>query len=364
MFDPGDTPAENAQFLVFCAAMISAVYKHAPLLRAVVASASNDHRLGANEAPPAIISIFLGAELNEIMEAIVKDGSVKSKKGTLNVGVDVLPPIPLHSGDRNRTSPMAFTGNRFEFRAVGSNQSIAGPMVAMNTIMAEALDEAATMLEKADTSSAKKLGAAVEKYLKKVWKECSSVVFNGDGYADAWHKEADKRGLPNFKTAADALPVLKDKIYVDLFKKYKVLSARELASRYEVYAEQYIASVNVESNLVIEMARTIIFPAAIRYQSELAGSLASLKAIGVEADHDTIDQITALIKSVQNAVAELQALKAEEANGKSVEDHCKFIKDDLLPKMVEIRGYVDALEGLVADDLWPLPTFQEMLYIK
>jgi len=364
MFDPGDTPAENAQFLVFCAAMISAVYKHAKLLRAVVASASNDHRLGANEAPPAIISIFLGDELNEIMEAIVSDSSIKSKKGTLHVGVDVLPPIPKHSGDRNRTSPMAFTGNRFEFRAVGSNQSIAGPMVAMNTIMAEALDEAATMLEKADTSTPKKLGAAVEKYVKKIWKDCSSVVFNGDGYSDSWHKEAKKRGLPNLKTTADALAVLKDKSYTDLFKKYKVLSARELDSRYEVYVEQYIASVNVESNLVVEITKTIIFPAAVRYQGELANSLASLKAIGVDADHETINKVTDLVKKLQDSVAELEALKDSETSMVDVEKHSAFIRDEVLPKMAEIRGYVDQLEGLIADDLWPLPTFQEMLYIK
>ncbi len=364
LFDPGDTPAENAQFLVFCAAMISAVHKHAKLLRAVVASASNDHRLGANEAPPAIISIFLGDELNEIMEAIVSDSSITSKKGTLSVGVDVLPPIPKHSGDRNRTSPMAFTGNRFEFRAVGSSQSIAGPMAAMNTIMAEALDEAATMLEEADTSTPASLGAAVEIYVKKVWGECSSVVFNGDGYSDSWHEEAASRGLPNLKTTADALTVLKDESYTDLFKKYAVLSERELESRYEVYAEQYIASVNVESNLVVEMAKTIVFPAAIRYQGELAASLANLKAIGVDADHDTINSVTGLVKSLQDSVTELETLKASEAEMEDPALHSMFIRDEILPKMVEIRGFVDGLEGLIADDLWPLPTFQEMLYIK
>lgn len=364
LFDPGDTPAENAQFLVFCTAMISAVFKHSKLLRAVVASASNDHRLGANEAPPAILSIFLGTELTEVIESIVSGGSVKSKKGTLNVGVDVIPPIPKHSGDRNRTSPMAFTGNRFEFRAVGSSQSIAGPLTAMNTIMAEALDEAATVLEKSDTSTDKKLGAAVEKYIKQVWKECSNIVFNGDGYSDAWHAEAEKRGLPNLKTTADALPVLKDKAYADLFKKYKVLSKRELDSRYEVYCEQYVASVNVESNLVVEIAQTVIFPAAIRYQGELATSLASLKAIGVETDHDTIDKVTALIKGVQDSVADLKALKEKEETIKGIEKHCLFIKDEILPKMLEVRGYVDELEGTVADDLWPLPTYQEMLFIK
>ncbi len=364
LFDPGDTPSENAQFLVFCTAMISAVYKHSKLLRAVVASASNDHRLGANEAPPAIISVFLGAELNEIMESIVSGGSVKSKKSTLSVGVDVLPPIPKHSGDRNRTSPMAFTGNRFEFRAVGSSQSIAGPMVAMNTIMAEALDEAASFLEAADTSTPEKLGAAVEGYVKKVWKECSSVVFNGDGYSDNWHVEAAKRGLPNLKTTADALSVYLEKTCSDLFEKYGVLSERELHSRYEVYAEQYVASVNVESNLVVEMAKTMIFPASVRYQGELAGSLANLKAIGIDADHDTVVMVTGLIKDLQDSVAVLEDLKAKEHEAGDVQAHCLFIKDKILPQMLVIREKVDALEGVVADNLWPLPTFQEMLTIR
>ncbi|MEJ8473810.1 glutamine synthetase III [Roseibium algae] len=364
LFDPGDTPAENAQFLVFCTAMISAVYKHAKLLRSVVASASNDHRLGANEAPPAILSIFLGDELNEIMEAIVNGDTVTSKKSTLSLGVDVIPTIPKHSGDRNRTSPMAFTGNRFEFRAVGSNQSIAGPMVAMNTIMAEALDEAASHLEASDTSTPEKLGGAVEGYIKKVWGECSSVVFNGDGYSDDWHEEAARRGLPNLKTTADAVGVLLEPKYTELFGKYGVLSERELHSRYEVYAEQYIASVNVESNLVVEMAKTIVFPAAVRYQGELASSLASLKAIGIEADHTTISEITDLIKKLQGGIATLEALKSAEHDQGEVAAHCLFIKDKILPQMLDIRGVVDALEGLIADDLWPLPTFQEMLYIK
>lgn len=364
LFDPGDTPAENAQFVVFCAAMISAVYKHAKLLRSVVASASNDHRLGANEAPPAILSVFLGTELNEVMESIVNGSPITSKRVPLNLGVDVLPSIPKDSGDRNRTSPMAFTGNRFEFRAVGSNQSIAGPMVAMNTIMAEALDEAATLLEAADTSNTEKLGAAVASYVKKVWGECSNVVFNGDGYADEWQTEAAKRGLPNLVTTPDALGVLKEQTYIDLFDKYDVLSERELDSRYEVYAEQYISAVNVESNLVAEIAKTMVFPAAVRYQGQLASSLASLKAIGVETDHNTISKVTDLIRNLQDSVAELEALKASEHDAESVAAHCFMIKDDVLPKMLEVRGYVDALEAIVADDLWPLPTYQEMLFIK
>jgi glutamine synthetase len=234
----------------------------------------------------------------------------------------------------------------------------------MNTIMAESLDYCAGILEKADTSTPAKLGKAVEKIVKDVWKECADIVFNGDGYSEAWHKEAEKRGLPNLKTSADALPEIKTPAVIDLLKKYNVLSKRETISRYEVYAEQYIASVNVESNLVIEMVRTLIFPAAVRYQNELATSLANLKTSGVETDHNTIDVVTDLIKSLQDSTAELVELKEKEHSAKNIEKHCEFIRDEVLPKMLEIRSYVDQLEGYVADDLWPLPTYQEMLFIK
>ncbi len=362
LFDPGDTPSENAQFLVFCAAMIKATYKWSKLLRVAVASAANDHRLGANEAPPAIISVFLGDELTEIFEAIASGKAPKSKRGTLHVGVDVLPPIPKHAGDRNRTSPMAFTGNRFEFRAVGASMSIAGPLVVLNTILAEQLDEAATLLEKADTSNDKKLGVAVEKYVRSVWQECAAVVFNGDGYSEAWHKEAAKRGLPNLKATPDALPVLKDKAVIDLFSKYKVLSKREVESRYEVYSEQYVKTSKLEANLVLEIARTLIFPAAIRYQSELATSLANLKAVGIEPDHNTLNVVTGLIKNLQDSVNDLIELLGEHAS--SIAAECKHMREKVLPKMLEVRSHADQLEGLVADDLWPLPTYQEMLFIK
>ncbi|MEM1209612.1 MAG: glutamine synthetase III [Planctomycetota bacterium] len=364
LFDPGDTPAENAQFLIFCCAMIESVFKHSKLLRSVVASASNDHRLGANEAPPAILSIFLGDELTQAMTAIAEGGSVTAKKQDMKVGVDVLPPIPKHSGDRNRTSPMAFTGNRFEFRAVGSNQSIAGPLIAMNAIMAEALNGFADKLEAAGSTDPKAVGDVVAGIVKDVWGACSQVVFNGDGYSDEWHAEAETRGLPNLKTTADALPILKTKEAEELFDSLNILSPRELESRYEVYAEQYIASVNVESNLVIEMVRTVIFPAAVRYQSELATSLANLKAVGIEPDQETLKTVTELIGKLQDDTNALVALKTKEEGMDDMEAHCYFLKDEVLPKMLEVRGYADELEGLVADDLWPLPTYQEMLFAK
>jgi len=220
------------------------------------------------------------------------------------------------------------------------------------------------MLEASDTSTPELLGKAVSDYVKKVWTQCSSVVFNGDGYSDEWQAEAARRGLPNLVTTPDAVGVIKEQRYTDLFAKYGVLSERELDSRYEVYAEQYVHAVNVESNLVVEMARTMVLPAAVRYQGELASSLANLKAIGIESDHTTILQVTDLIGSLQDSVAELVALKANENDAADVSAHCHFVKDLILPKMLEIRKAVDALEDIVADDLWPLPTYQEMLFIR
>jgi len=364
LLDPGDTPHENAQFLVFCAAVIRAVYRYQGLLRAVVASAGNDHRLGANEAPPAIISVFLGDQLTDVFEQIKKGGAKKSKKaGMMTVGVDMLPPIPKHAGDRNRTSPFAFTGNRFEFRAVGSNQSIAGPLVAMNTIVAESLDYCATQLEKATKGKADKLNAAVQKLLADIMKESGSIIFNGDGYSEEWHAEAEKRGLLNLKTTPDALPYLQNKEVIKLLDKYDVLSPRELKSRYEVYTEQYIGTVAVEAKLTVEIASTMIFPAAVRYQNELASTCANLKAVGYEFDTDTLDDVTGLVKSLQNAIAALKKAMAHEG-GKTPASHAKQACEKILPAMLEVRKYADELEHIVADDLWPLPTYQEMLFIK
>ena len=363
LLDTGDTPHANAQFLVFCAAVIRAVSKHAPLLRAVVASAGNDHRLGANEAPPAIISIFLGDQLTDVFEQIKKGGARTSKKrGTLAIGVDVLPPLPKDAGDRNRTSPFAFTGNRFEFRAVGSSQSIAGPLVAMNTIVAYSLDYIATELEKTTKGDEKKLNAAIQKVIKDILAEHGNVIFNGDGYSEAWHQEAAKRGLPNMKTAVDALPSLTGKEVLSIFSKYKVLSKREMESRLEIYLEQYCMTVGVESNLVVEMAKTIIYPAATRYQGELAATAASLTAIGQKPDTTILDGLTEAINGLQKSVAALEKVKEHEA--KTMLSEAKHACEKILPAMLEVRKYADELENLVADDLWPLPTYQEILFIK
>jgi glutamine synthetase len=364
LLDPGETPHSNAQFLLFCAAVIRAVHKHQGLLRAVVAHAGNDHRLGANEAPPAIISIFLGDQLTDVFEQIRKGGAKKSiKGGELTVGVDVLPPLPKDAGDRNRTSPFAFTGNKFEFRAVGSNQSIGGPLVAMNTIVAESLDYCATRLEKETGGKPEKLNKALQALLTEIMKEHGAIIFNGDGYTEAWHEEAEKRGLLNLKTTPDALPQLVKSETKKLFEKYGVLSARELESRYEIYLEQYIKTCSTEARLTYEIAQTMVFPAAIRYQNELASTCANLKLVGYEFDTDTLDQVTALVKKLQDSCAELRDLISHpHASDKlKAAKHCR---DDVLPAMLEVRRAVDALEGVVADDLWPLPTYQEMLFIK
>jgi len=363
LLEPGDTPHENMQFLVFCAAVIRAVHKYSNLLRAVVATANNDHRLGANEAPPAIISIFLGDQLTDVFDQI-KTGVAKTSKakGTLTVGVDTLPVLPKDAGDRNRTSPFAFTGNKFEFRAVGSSQSLAGPLVSLNTIVAESLDYIATELEKATGGDTGKLNAAVQKLLQDIITKHGAVIFNGDNYTASWHEEAEKRGLPNLKTCIDALPVLAAPEISQLFDKYGVLSPRELQSRHDIYVEQYIKTISTEAKLVVEIARTMIFPAAVRYQNELATTCTNLKALGYTFDTDTLDEITRLVKGLQDSTTAVEKSLAHHGGG--LLDEAKHYCKSVLPAMLKVREFADKLEGYVADDLWPLPTYQEMLFIK
>lgn len=363
LLEPGATPHSNMQFLVFCAAVIRAVHKYSALLRAVVATANNDHRLGANEAPPAIISIFLGDQLSDVFEQIKKGGATSSKQaGTLTVGVDTLPTLPKDAGDRNRTSPFAFTGNKFEFRAVGSSQSIGGPLVALNTIMAESLDYLATELEKATGGDQGKLPAAVQKLLLDVTTKHGAVIFNGDGYSQAWHDEAEKRGLPNLKTCVEALPQLASAEAVALFEKYGVLSQRETESRRDIYLEQYVKTVLTEARLTIEISRTLIFPAAVRYQNQLATTCTNLKQLGYTFDTDTLDEITKLVKGIQDGASSVEKALAHHSSG--LLDEAKHCCHTVLPAMLKVREFADKLEGLVADDLWPLPTYQEMLFIK
>ena len=364
LLDPGDTPHDNAQFLVFCAAVIRAVYKYQGLLRAVVASAGNDHRLGANEAPPAIMSIFLGDQLTDVFDQI-KAGAASSsiEKSTLTVGVDVLPPLPKDAGDRNRTSPFAFTGNRFEFRAVGSHQSIAGPLVAMNTIVAESIDYCATTLEEATRGKPGALHGAVQALLTEIINECSPIIFNGDGYSGAWHADAAERGLLNLKTSVEALPCLLSREVGELFAKYDVLSERELHSRFETYVEQYCMTVQVEAKLTVKMAKTMIIPAALRYQNEIASTCANLKVLEYPFDTDLLDDVSTATKSLRDSLALLEGAMGDGIPASPI-DAARHGCEVIVPAMHAVREFADEVEGLVADDLWPLPTYQEMLFIR
>jgi glutamine synthetase len=362
LLDPGDTPHENAQFLVFCGAVIRAVHKYSGVLRAAVATANNDFRLGANEAPPAIISIFLGAQLADVFDQIKAGGAKTSKaRGTLEIGVDTLPKLPMDAGDRNRTSPFAFTGNRFEFRAVGSSMSVSGPLIALNTALAESLDYCAGKLEAA-VSGGKPLNAAIQALLQEIITQHGAVVFNGDGYTAEWHAEAEKRGLPNYKTSVDALQVLTQPDVVALFDKYKVLTPRELHSRYDIFMEQYVKTVNVEQKVAIKLAKTAILPAALRYQKELAETAAAVKAAGSTPDTKTLATVSDLIGKLTTATSELESAAAHHSDGVLAE--AKHLRDAVLPAMLKVRDVVDTLEGVLADDLWPLPSYQEMCFIK
>ena len=358
---PGDTPHENAQFLVFCGAVIRAVHKFGGLLRVSVASATNDHRLGANEAPPAIVSIFLGDQLADVFEQIAKGAATSSKgKGTMIIGVDTLPHLPTDPGDRNRTSPFAFTGNRFEFRAPGSGQTINVPMIVLNTIMADSLDHIATALEKA-VADGEDFDGAVQSLLTDIITEHGAVVFNGDGYSENWQVEAAERGLPNLRTTLDALPELITAQSVQLFEKYGVFNERELHSRYEVRLEQYALIIGVEAKLALEIGLTVILPAAIRYQTELAQSVVALTAAGVDADTALLREVSTPIAALRSGLSALKAALGCNVEGSFAE--ALHARDEVLPAMALVRSAADALEDIVADDLWPLPTYQEMLYI-
>ena len=362
LFVPGDTPHENAQFLVFCAATIRAVHLYGGLLRASVASASNDHRLGANEAPPAIISIFLGDQLADIFDQIAKGSLTSSKgKGTMHIGVDTLPVLPTDPGDRNRTSPFAFTGNRFEFRAPGSLQTVAAPMVTINTIMADSLDYCANELEAA-VAAGTDFDEAVQTLLTKIITEHGTVVFNGDGYSAAWPIEAEKRGLKNLKTTLDALPELITPEALALFSKYGVFNEREQHSRYEIGLEQYTLTVGVEARLTAEIGSTVILPAAVRYQTELATNVAALKAAGVDADTSALEAVSAPLGELRSALATLKSALSAHGGDTALEEG-EHARDALLPAMAAVRAAADTLEDIVADDLWPLPTYQEMLFM-
>ena len=367
LLNPGDTPHDNAQFLVFCVAVMRAVAKYPELLRVTVASAGNDHRLGANEAPPAIMSIFLGDQLQDVMDQL-EAKALKSTKmgGQMELGVTVLPKLPRDAGDRNRTSPFAFTGNKFEFRAVGSSFSIAGPNTVLNTIVAESLDFIATRLEAA-TKGGDDLNKAMADLLPTIVRDSKKVVFNGDGYSDDWQHEAERRGLPNLKTAVDAFPAIIDPQSVELFAKYKVFTDKELHARYVIFCESYLKTIIIESNMMVMMARTMILPAAIRYQGEVATTVVALKNADVHqlagGAAETLDELSDVVAKFQDATKALDKAANHHADGDAYV-HAKYCRDEVVPKMQTLRTLGDKLETLVADDLWPLPTYREMLFIK
>jgi len=364
LLDPGDTPEENLQFLAFCGAVIRGVHLYGPLMRAVIATASNDHRLGANEAPPAIMSVYLGSQLEDIFNQI-KDGNLtgSSHKGQMHLGVDTLPPLTKDAGDRNRTSPFAFTGNRFEFRAVGSSQSVSGPLIALNTMMADSLNWISDQLE-SKLSGGSDIGSGVQAVLKDIMEKHGAAVFGGNGYSEEWHKEAvEQRGLLNIPTTADALPHLKSDSIKQLFESTGVLSPTELLSRYEVYAEQYILSIEVEAKLVVDMAKTLIYPAVLRHLNEAAGAIANLSDVGIDMDKAPIEKVAGLAKSLLESASKLEEASSKHDFG-STEDHMQFCAGTVRDLMNEVRAAADDLEGEIADDLWPLPTYEEMLFIK
>jgi glutamine synthetase len=361
LLDPGSTPHENLQFLLFCGAVIRGVHQYGPLMRAAIATASNDHRLGANEAPPAIISVYLGSQLEDVFSQI-RSGSLQgsAKAALMSLGVDTLPDLNKDPGDRNRTSPFAFTGNRFEFRAVGSGQSVAGPLVVLNTILADSIQWIADQLEQR-LQSGLPLEEAAFAVLQRTMEENGAVVFGGDGYSAEWHQIAvEQRGLENLRTSADALPVLQRPEIRALFDRMGVLSAVELESRFEVYAEQYNLAIDVEAKLVLRIARTQIYPAVMASLEQLAGSIAVQESLGLVVDRSLLEQMAALTQQLLSACEGLQ--EALEATPADAHQHLRHCADVLLPLMSGVRGAVDALEMLVDDEQWPLPTYQEMLF--
>jgi glutamine synthetase len=363
LLDPGKTPHANLQFLIFCAAVIRGVHCFGPLLRAVIATASNDHRLGANEAPPAIISVYLGSQLEDVYNQI-KSGHLEgsAEAALMSLGVDTLPELNKDPGDRNRTSPFAFTGNRFEFRAVGSGQSVAGPLVALNTILADSLQWIGDRLEE-QLSSGAPLQEAAFAVLKRTMDEHGAVVFGGDGYSSEWHRKAvEERGLENLRTSADALPVLERPEIRDLFQRQGVLTPVELESRFEVYAEQYILAIEVEARLALRIARTQIYPVAMQSLERLSRSLRDQEAIGIQTDRGlaaTIADLNSKLVQRSSALEEALAHPPHDTHG-----HLRHCSDTLMSLIGSLREAVDGLETLVDDDLWPLPTYQEMLFVR
>ncbi|MCC5821702.1 MAG: glutamine synthetase III [Phycisphaerales bacterium] len=368
LLDPQDETHTNLQFIVFMCAVIRAVDLHADLIRASIANASNDHRLGANEAPPAIISIFLGDMLTDLVEQLEKGAPNRTLKGgRLDLGARTLPTLRRDSGDRNRTSPFAFTGNKFELRAVGSSASVAWPNTVINTIVAESLDYIATEIEgklKSASPTESQLEKVVKSALQQIVKDHKRVIFNGDGYSNEWHEEAAKRGLPNLASTPDALPALQSAKARNLFKKYKVLSRAELDSRAEIFAEQYNTRMRIEAETMISMARQMMLPAAFEHQRRVAETVAATERAGIDPTdaRESLEEVADLIRRFKSAATQLDGLL-----GKVPEDPHKaarYIRDHIFPVMEALRAGGDGLESIVSADLWPMPTYRELLTIR
>ena len=358
LLEPGDTPHENLQFLFFCAAVIQAVDKHQELLRASVALPGQDHRLGANEAPPAIISIFLGAELAKVFGAIESgSGDAATPQSYLELGASVLPNLPMHGGDRNRTSPFAFTGNKFEFRAAGSSMSLALPNTVLNTIVAEAIDALTSEIERLQ-GDGESLEAAVLGAVSSAWTAHKRIVFDGDNYAEEWHEEAERRGLANLRQTPDALPWLVEPSTVEVFSKYEVLSERELESRFEVLVEQYVTTLNIEGETAASIARTMLLPAAVQWFATLGTADSST---GVQR---LKEELGGLIDEFVDAIFALETANRDHPQDSDVLDEAKYAQTEVLPAMAAAREVADRLERIVPDDLWPLPKYSEILFIK
>jgi glutamine synthetase len=359
LLEPGDTPHENLQFLFFCAAVLQAVDSHQELLRASVANAGQDHRLGANEAPPAIISVFLGAELEKIFAAIESGSSDgATPQSHLELGASVLPHLPMHGGDRNRTSPFAFTGNKFEFRALGSSMSLALTNTVLNTIAAQAIDDLSDKLEARTDGGGGSVEEAILEVVKETYAAHKRIVFDGDNYSDGWHAEAESRGLANLRQTPDALPWLIEPATVEMFSKYEVLSERELQSRYEVFVEQYTTTINIEGETAASIARTMLLPAAVKWFGGLgaADDNAGVKRLR--------EELGGLIDEFVDAIFALETANRDHPETDDVLEGAKYVQTAVIEAMAAVRDVADRLEKVVPDDLWPLPKYSEVLFIK
>ena len=361
LLEPGKTPHENIQFLMVLTCILKAVDEHADLLRESAADPGNDHRLGANEAPPAIISVFLGEQLEDVLEQLISTGEATHsiKGGVLETGVKTLPDFAKDATDRNRTSPFAFTGNKFEFRMVGSRDSIAAPNIVLNTIVAEAFAEACDILEKADD-----FDMAVHDLIKKYATEHQRIVFNGNGYSDEWVEEAKRRGLPNIKSMVEAIPYMTTEKAVSMFERFNVFTRAELESRAEIQYERYAKDINIEARSMIDIASKQIIPAIMKYTKTLADTINAVTAAGADASvqSDLLGEVSGLLRETKKALTALIAMTDEAASKEEGAVQSNFYHSDVVPAMEALRAPVDALEMIVDKEVWPMPSYGDLLF--